>query len=153
MRTFFIITVLVLFSGYLGYGWFMNIVFERNKQSCVEKIQDNPLFRGDVTQLCACTMDFTRTQPFFDKEDPAFRKEFGVRMVGCAKVHVKQHGTDQCDALETMFRKKTRKALDCGCMNQKILNVFMKQWAENGKVDTTRISKSEENEMVNGCLK
>lgn len=153
MRIFAIIVVLLFGVGYLAYGWVTNAVFEGNVKSCVEKAKQNVLFRGDVNELCNCTMEFTKEQLSFDKSDPEFKKEFGVRMMGCSKIHVSKYGTDQCDKMKVDIKSTTGQNLDCTCMNQKLLNVFMQQWAETGGVQPEKMTKMSALNMVSGCLK
>ncbi len=151
MRIFSIILVLVLFAGYLAYGWVVNLTVEKNQKTCMETAAKHEIFRGDTTQLCQCSVEYIRENPFFNKEDPKFRTEYMNQLMSCGKKHVKQYGTEQCDTLKKDIRSKSGQNLDCHCFNQKLMNMVIKQL--NGISPNRKLGKMEALNMMSGCLK
>ena len=153
MRIFLIIALILIGAAYLGYIGVGHMLYSHNYDKCIGQAKANTLFRGDVNKLCECSIGFIKDDPFFDGSDPVFAKEMGLRRISCAKTHVQEYGTDVCDTMKENLKNRTGQNLDCACMNQKILNVAMKQWEESGEVNKENLTTPMALNMVSGCLK
>ena len=153
MRIFLIIATILIGAGYIGYIGIGHMLYSQSYEKCLIQTNANTLYRGDANKFCDCSLEFIKDDPFFDSSDPVFMKELGLRRISCTKTHFQEYGTDMCDTMKENIKKRTGKNLDCSCVNQKILNITMKQWEENGEVNNKSFSVPMASNMVSGCLK
>ncbi|MGH1455281.1 MAG: hypothetical protein ACRBDI_00715 [Alphaproteobacteria bacterium] len=128
-RAMWIFFFLLLYVGYLSYGWFAGWLYERNVQNCIEGYAENEVFatfdNNQMLDFCQCGMMPTKDDPFFDKNDTVFKAKMTNNSKNCLIEHIDKYGYSGCSTFfneDSDVHNYLKMSLDCSCFAKEAIS-------------------------------
>lgn len=149
MKKIIIIISIILFlavgaAGYVGFSIHKSNVA---KDNCLQRLGANNTLGVDANGYCGCVSDYMKSHPFYTAK-PEERTFYAGHIKTCMGQYYKPPVMVKCEA---MNKKIMSMSVDCICMYDKLISVFIDGWVDGGQ--DLKLSKDDLMKSTEDALK